>query len=616
MPKKYQPNFSNYTKHGTVGSSTSLNAGPKSPSTRSVNERLEQLRREQAPRPSKEKWNDLSTIATAKTVPPHLRHILALPETTPVRPRRGLGGAAGRTYGQPRRVADPRVAGPPPPSSWVEASMHAPAGTRAKARREMKLRLRERAEGKVNAAKLRCRPNTLSSLSRLPDTPHPLPVPGSLKHYALKALAENWDWLADYEANNLATLPIYLKSSLLTYLSLYGPDDDISLASLKILFLTESALPGATGSSGLRQLDLSSLLNHQLTSQQMFRYMTQTPDSVPLNGPMSQLRLDGSHDGEQPINNLHESTRNAVVGVNIEDSSGDEPDSWEDLLGSDIDSPPLPIALTRFASLTRLSLAHAGAYASWSTLLSFAPHLNKITHLSLAGWPAPTMTPNSRTTFVQARHAEINLGGSHIYSVIDDDWDEAANILRRLSKETYSLQWLDLEGCADWLPALTWEGMSGSTPDRWVDRAFGRARTGVPQVVAPVADISFDQMETANTRNTGPDWNGTWSQVTYVNIAQGSMPQNVTALRRLPAGRIGCDLLLYLRDLEDVHDDVIAPIEDCDIPQWLESEKVARRVAVEVHLRRTKSKGKYCVFDHGWKIPAPVRRQSQEPTYP
>jgi hypothetical protein len=201
----------------------------------------------------------------------------------------------------------------------------------------------------------------------------------------------------------------------------------------------------------------------------------------------------------------------------------------------------------------------------------------------------PTTTPNSKTAFIQHRHASISVGGSHIYSALDGDWHEAANILRKLSNNTYCLKWLDLEGCNEWLPALTWKS-GDSSNDRWVDRTFGRTS------MASSANIFEDvSVETAK----GPDWNGSWAQVKYVNVSQGYVPTDTAAIRAIPAGVVACDLLLYLRD----HEDLTGYMDGHNVIQWLEREKQSRRVASGVRLLRTTAKGEYCVFDHGWIPP-------------
>jgi hypothetical protein len=42
-----------------------------------------------------------------------------------------------------------------------------------------------------------------------------------------------------------------------------------------------------------------------------------------------------------------------------------------------------------------------------------------------------------------------------MYTSLDGDWKEAANLLKILSRHLYCLQWLDLTGCGDWFSALS-----------------------------------------------------------------------------------------------------------------------------------------------------------------
>jgi len=272
-------------------------------------------------------------------------------------------------------------------------------------------------------------------------------------------------------------------------------------------------------------------------------------------------------------------------------------DSWED--DASLYAPSIPVGLggSRFPNLTRLSLAHAGQYASWRQLLSLSTHLSTLTHLSLAYWPVPTTTPNSKTAFITHNHASISLGGTHIYSVLDQDWHEAANILRRFSNNTYCLKWLDLEGCNEWLPALTWTGEEAG-PDRWVDRTF--ARLGHQRVAQLPANDSSDQF--TQSEACGPNWNGSWAQITYVNFSQGVVPCDVTAVRAYPAGVIAAELLLWLRDentdISEVYETDAQ--QNIHIPTWLQREKQARTIAENVRGLRKSVRGSFCVFDHGW----------------
>jgi hypothetical protein len=114
-------------------------------------------------------------------------------------------------------------------------------------------------------------------------------------------------------------------------------------------------------------------------------------------------------------------------------------------------------------NITHLSLAinpkHASAI-SWRHLLSFSTHFPTLTHLSLAYWPEPSLTPNAKlASFVVASGTgssrTVQYGGTGPYShSLDDDWSEAVLVLRRLSKSLYGLEWLDLTGCGAWATAL------------------------------------------------------------------------------------------------------------------------------------------------------------------
>ncbi|CAK7197417.1 hypothetical protein SEUCBS139899_000063 [Sporothrix eucalyptigena] len=120
-------------------------------------------------------------------------------------------------------------------------------------------------------------------------------------------------------------------------------------------------------------------------------------------------------------------------------------------------SPPRPL----LPNLTHLSLAlfpssDKAPAVSWRHLLSFAKNLPMLTHLSLAYWPEPTLTPNAKLATVTSPMGQrLQYGGTGAYShSLDNDWAEAVLLMRKLSKALYGLEYLDLTGCASWLPAL------------------------------------------------------------------------------------------------------------------------------------------------------------------
>lgn len=263
-------------------------------------------------------------------------------------------------------------------------------------------------------------------------------------------------------------------------------------------------------------------------------------------------------------------------------------ESWEEEAGDSAHSPPLLTAALPtpyFSNLSRLSLARPTAWASWSELLKISPNLNKITHLSLAYWPRPSITPNAATTSMVSNVTTVSLGGSHFYSDLDDDWHEATNILRRFSANTYSLQWLDLEGC-NWLKALSWRSddlvsvsRSDHDPEEW------RYHTASP----------------------GPDWNDAWRRITFLNFFQGWIPADLQSLQNIPAGMVPVQLMRWLREnkgKDEVRWKLNAHETGNAVNEWIGREKTARSVKQEILATRRAGEGVWCNIDHGWGISA------------
>ncbi|OWP04578.1 hypothetical protein B2J93_4857 [Marssonina coronariae] len=136
--------------------------------------------------------------------------------------------------------------------------------------------------------------------------------------------------------------------------------------------------------------------------------------------------------------------------------------SWDDNSLSRSLSPIIP-------NLTHLSLSHPASSVSWPRLLSFAKHVPNLTHLSLAFWPVPALTPNAQNTVVQSKYGqEFQYGATNYYShSLENDFREAAEVLRRFADRLSGLQYLDLTGCSEWVRALRWIGVDGN--DRSVD---------------------------------------------------------------------------------------------------------------------------------------------------
>lgn len=135
-------------------------------------------------------------------------------------------------------------------------------------------------------------------------------------------------------------------------------------------------------------------------------------------------------------------------------------------IGSSLTFDELNVSRTTpsdLVSLTHLCLARPGADVSWPSFLCFAIAIPSLTHLSLAYWPKPSA--NTSTSLTETSSPNSTLA------------------LYRLSESFKNLQYLDVEGCSDWVPEL---GIQG-----------------------------------------GADWASNWQKVHSVNFSQGSMPIEV-----------------------------------------------------------------------------------------
>ncbi|KAI9171138.1 hypothetical protein HJFPF1_00618 [Paramyrothecium foliicola] len=281
-------------------------------------------------------------------------------------------------------------AGPPPPRSWVS---------------------RRRDDDPSKNGPLRWDEQTLRpTLSPLPGAS--LPQPGSLIDLVLQRIALDWDIHQVYNKYHLFFIPSHLKSALIRYVSMTSPDG-LSLDDLKAILL-----PPADGYEQ-EELDSYDAAYEALTY-------------IDLSGALGRsLRL------KEVGSLLFPTSQNAGT---------DEPqDSWD---AADT-SPGPPREL--LPNLSHLSLAVSPVYAhgvSWRQLLSLAPKLSAVTHLSLAFWPDPCLTPNARFSSVTSPQGRsIPYGGTTLYShSLDHDWNEALLVLRMLSRLLYKLEFLDLTG--------------------------------------------------------------------------------------------------------------------------------------------------------------------------
>lgn len=367
-----------------------------------------------------------------------------------------------------------------------------------------------------------------------------------------------------------------MREALLIYITWYGEEKCLDFKSFKILFQPEGN--DTAEWEDVRFLDLAGLLNEGLTISDIGKCLKRIPTNIPED--LEALTLSNpSPKGKEKAT--------AEVADSWEEEADDDTAGPDDSPTTSANMLPAQLTTPHFTNLSRLSLAHAGTCASWPDLLKLSPNLNKLTHLSLAYWPRPTLTPNAATTSMVSNYGRVSLGGTPFYSDLDDDFHEACNILRRFSINTYSLQWLDLEGCT-WIKALTWH--SASTP------VYGY------NVVTHAAD-------TWNIHHTapGPDWTDAWRRITYLNVFQGWIPADITSLQNMPAGVVPVQLMRWLRENsgdEEVRWKLNKRERGHAVAEWVDREKVARTVESEIQELRRGREGMWCRVDHGWeKVP-------------
>ena len=462
MPKKHhKPVFAKPTNsaHPSLSSSSRSNDGPASSAGSSVNDLISRLRRTGGSPSSQDEGRSSPVTLTPRTVHPSIRNLLEIPETPPPRPRlttRAIGGARIR-----------RPPGPAAPTSWLTSNLDTPEPGRKEPRYT------------VGSGALR-------RLERLPGVE--FPAKDTLQHTVLKSMALDWQWHILYDGEFLSELPTRLKVLLLSYISVYAEGNiaNVGMQGLRLLFLgnPEEQEAGSIDADANR-LDLGNAIGHWISLKQLRNEL------VPAERPKSAK-------GKEQDTTL--------------------PTSWEDaaefssLSSTALTSNPTPIL--RFRDLRYLSLAQPNpTSASWTSLLNLLPHVSTLTHLSLAHWPVPTLTPNSinaRVRHPDHKSLSFSYGGTDTYSAYENNWAEASGVLKRLSWATYCLKWLDLEGCGDWLGALSWAGEN---------------------------DDNGNDLEGSNQRAVGgPEWNGTWRGIEWVGLGPGWIPQ---ALEESKTGHLG-----------------------------------------------------------------------------
>lgn len=242
---------------------------------------------------------------------------------------------------------------------------------------------------------------------------------------ALRNMAIDWEYQRSYNLYYIFSLPDRIRMALIHHVNtMFEPG--LSLLDLKIILLPQIPEDDAGNEDVAEPPPDPSSLNEGITHLDL---STSIERSIKLRD-LSLFLFPTQPDGDAPLL-----------------------DSWDG---------PEPTAIPRplLVNLTHLSLAaspETSSVCSWKQLLNFSSHLPTLTHLSLAYWPVPSLTPNATfAKVVSAQGQTFQYGGRNPYShTLDNDWSEAILVMRKLSKSLYGLEYLDLTGCAPWAKVLT-----------------------------------------------------------------------------------------------------------------------------------------------------------------
>jgi hypothetical protein len=520
MPKKHTFNLKQHQGPSSTSKPTrSKDVGLVS----SVNEKLNELRKIEGPEAAAKKREIAELVSQKSSLPPQLRGILGVPETASPRARAGV------------RTRDRfRTPGPAPPKSWTAVGSGRWTST-------ISFRKKRKGKNASLAVVMRFKPHEVDRFAHMTRDDSVIDQSrrgaASLMHHTLKTVVQQWDMLDEGDYPALAELTLRLRLQLLSYMCVHG--STISIDAFEAL---------TQGSEKIAHLDLSGLTGH---------------------GTLTLPRLTKRFRPEQ-----HKVEQTAVDDV---------VDSWEDedTVESLLDTGLSP---SRFSHLTHLSLSHPPPTILWRDLLAFTKHTHQITHLSLAYWPRPTLTPNLSTTTVSSQHGvDVAAGGSNIYSDLDQDLNEPAALLRQLSVNLLRLQWLDVEGCTTWAPALV---LLATLPE-------------LHTVTASTDDWSSSGATTFSVLTDA------WKNLNYVNVAQGWIP-TYAGLKALPTQQgISSDRQMVREVMDtlpaleaETHDQL--SVEKRKAAMWLEAESrmilAMRRIN---HVRRARTLPPV-VMDFGW----------------
>lgn len=268
----------------------------------------------------------------------------------------------------------------------------------------------------------------------------------SLIGLVIARLAANWTFHRVYDQHYLYDIPSHLKPALMRELAIHG-NAGLALGDFKALLLRPSQAD--------RDKDRDRDSDSDTDSDSDSHHGGGVSLSLAIDPEITALDLTGALGRSLTLRDVTAFLFPAPPTVPVLDEAQDSWDAVEDL-------PAARLCHALVPNLTHLSLAinpDQAENASWRDLLTLAPRLGSITHLSLAYWPEPCFLQSAKFVTVGSPQGHrIPYGGTNYYShSIDHDWSEALLVLKKLSQSLYTLEFLDLTGCASWFKALKLE---------------------------------------------------------------------------------------------------------------------------------------------------------------
>jgi hypothetical protein len=188
-------------------------------------------------------------------------------------------------------------------------------------------------------------------------------------------------------------------------------------------------------------------------------------------------------------------------------------------------------------------------------------------------------------------------GGTHYYGALDQDMEEPAILLRQLSSHLLCLQWLDLEGCQQWAPAMA-------------ELSRGFITSADPPSRGPLSD------DWAESSGEEPILITNWKNIRYIRYAQGWFPDywGLRSLLESPSQPLPSLELLtgkgMVYHLEQRPNHSIVPREELTHDQidaekrrsriWLQAEGRIMQASIKINMARHDYACQPVEMDFGW----------------